>query len=103
MVKDIVCGMGVEERDPGTCVKIYQGEKFYFCSPECLLLFNKEPLFFIERRNVGRKMVKDLVCGMEVDEENSPFTSRYKGRIFYFCSRSCKLEFEHNPERFIDK
>ncbi|HZY10325.1 MAG TPA: YHS domain-containing protein [Bacteroidota bacterium] len=46
-------------------------------------------------------MVKDLVCGMDVDESNPPFTSAYKGKIYYFCSHSCQREFERNPEKYL--
>ncbi|HXN05530.1 MAG TPA: YHS domain-containing protein [Nitrospiria bacterium] len=46
-------------------------------------------------------MVKDLVCGMQVDEKKAAGTSNYKGQIYYFCSVSCKVKFEKKPENFI--
>lgn len=47
-------------------------------------------------------MVKDPVCGMEVDPETAPGKSEYMGKEYYFCSLSCKLEFDRNPENYID-
>jgi YHS domain-containing protein len=104
MVKDIVCGMGVEEDDPDSFSKMFNGTAFYFCSPECMMLFSKDPQDYInpdDRRETT--MALDLVCGMEVDENNPPFSAVYKGKTYYFCCNSCKREFERDPERFIKK
>jgi YHS domain-containing protein len=46
-------------------------------------------------------MVKDLVCGMQIDEKNAAAKSNYKGNVYYFCSLSCKEKFEKKPENFI--
>ena len=46
-------------------------------------------------------MVKDLVCGMEVNEEKATVSSLYKDKKYYFCSETCKLKFDENPERYI--
>ncbi len=43
-------------------------------------------------------MATDPVCGMYVDEKSSTLNSERKGRKYYFCSASCKLQFE-KPER----
>lgn len=42
--------------------------------------------------------VKDPVCGMEVNKDDA-LRSRYEDRDYYFCSSSCKTEFEasHSP------
>jgi Cu+-exporting ATPase len=47
-------------------------------------------------------MVKDFVCGMEVDE-NSRFKMRYKGKVYYFCSEGCLKSFNKNPEEFLQE
>ncbi|MBS7622165.1 YHS domain-containing protein [Candidatus Bathyarchaeota archaeon] len=44
-------------------------------------------------------MVEDPICGMTVDE-SSRFTSIYQGRTYYFCSRSCKEDFDRNPGKY---
>jgi len=46
-------------------------------------------------------MVKDLVCGMEVDEKTAKYKTEHKGKTYYFCSPGCKSKFEGNPEGFI--
>ena len=45
---------------------------------------------------------KDPVCGMDVDTDRAEHTSEYKGVRYYFCSRGCKLDFEDDPERYLD-
>ncbi len=44
-------------------------------------------------------MAKDPVCGMQVDEM-SVEKSAYGGQTYYFCSRSCKQQFEQDPGRY---
>ncbi|MEM3403882.1 MAG: YHS domain-containing protein [Nitrososphaeria archaeon] len=46
-------------------------------------------------------MVKDVVCKMEVDEKTSKWKSEYKGRIYYFCTSTCKQRFDKNSEKYI--
>ena len=41
----------------------------------------------------------DPVCGMQVDEETAAGRSDYEGRIYFFCSASCKEKFDEDPER----
>ncbi len=48
-------------------------------------------------------MVKDPVCGMEVDPQTTTLKTDYEGRTYYFCSPGCKREFERTPERYIGK
>ncbi len=47
-------------------------------------------------------MAVDPVCGMEVDEKQAAATSTYKGKTYYFCSRGCKVQFDKNPEKFLN-
>jgi YHS domain-containing protein len=46
-------------------------------------------------------MFKDPVCGMEVTYESAQARSEYEGQTYYFCSLSCKEEFDQNPEKYI--
>jgi YHS domain-containing protein len=46
-------------------------------------------------------MAKDLVCGMDVDEETAKYKTTYKGKTYYFCAPGCKKVFEENPEKYI--
>ncbi len=42
--------------------------------------------------------MKDPVCGMDV-RESSKFKSNYKDKTYYFCSASCKQNFDKNPHK----
>jgi phosphoglycerate dehydrogenase-like enzyme/YHS domain-containing protein len=44
----------------------------------------------------------DAVCKMQVDKRKAKFMSEYKGKSYYFCSLSCKREFDENPEDYIN-
>ncbi|UCC41614.1 MAG: heavy metal translocating P-type ATPase [Candidatus Aminicenantes bacterium] len=46
-------------------------------------------------------MAEDLVCGMEVKEEEAASSSVHKGKKYYFCTKTCKLKFDENPEIYI--
>lgn len=46
-------------------------------------------------------MVKDLVCGMQIDETEAAGSSTYQGKTYYFCSVPCKEKFEKGPEQFV--
>ncbi len=45
---------------------------------------------------------KDPVCGMDVDTKDAQHTAEYKGKTYYFCSRGCRLDFEEDPEKYLD-
>jgi len=45
-------------------------------------------------------MAKDPICGMDVDENTAKWTSKYKGKVYYFCAERCKQAFDKNPDRF---
>ncbi|WP_309492048.1 YHS domain-containing protein [Candidatus Hecatella orcuttiae] len=44
-------------------------------------------------------MAKDPICGMDVDEEKIQYKSEHAGKTYYFCSPTCKSEFDRNPEK----
>ena len=45
-------------------------------------------------------MVKDPICGMDVDESKTQLTSEHEGTKFYFCSASCKETFDSDPHKY---
>jgi len=52
----------------------------------------------------GYPMAKDLVCGMEISEQQATdrrLTSEYRGRTYYFCSPGCKRKFDESPEQYL--
>ena len=46
-------------------------------------------------------LAKDPVCKMEVDEKTAKYRSTYLGNVFYFCSASCKSDFDKNPNSYV--
>jgi YHS domain-containing protein len=46
-------------------------------------------------------LAKDPVCKMEVDEKTAKYKSTYMGKVFYFCSASCKGDFDKNPTSYV--
>ena len=45
-------------------------------------------------------MVKDPICGMDVDENKVRLISEHAGRKFYFCNQSCKSTFDEDPHKY---
>jgi len=48
-------------------------------------------------------MVKDPVCGMDVDPKKAAGKSDYQGQTYYFCSSGCKKAFDKEPARYAGK
>jgi len=47
-----------------------------------------------------RAMAIDPVCGMEIEESHAPAMTEFEGQPYYFCSESCRDEFEANPSLY---
>jgi Cu+-exporting ATPase len=50
-------------------------------------------------------MVKDVVCGMQVDEgqvASQGLTSSHHDQAYYFCSQQCKSRFDQEPQRYAE-
>lgn len=45
--------------------------------------------------------VKDPVCGMTIDSASAAGQSSHQGTTYYFCSASCKKQFEAAPSTFV--
>ncbi|MFH1783716.1 MAG: heavy metal translocating P-type ATPase [bacterium] len=50
-------------------------------------------------RKEEKKMAKDLVCGMEIEEGD--ICSEYKEKKYCFCSQGCKKAFDGNPDNYV--
>jgi len=46
--------------------------------------------------------VKDVVCGMEIEDSQAAGKSEFNEETYYFCSLSCKTHFDANPEKFTN-
>jgi P-type Cu+ transporter len=45
--------------------------------------------------------VTDPVCSMSIQEKDAAATTVYQGRTYFFCSLSCKAQFEKKPDAFL--
>ena len=50
----------------------------------------------------SRRIVKDAVCKMELDESQVKESRVQEGREYYFCSVGCLAEFERHPEDYAE-
>ena len=48
-------------------------------------------------------VVKDPVCGMDIDTAAAPASHEYKGRTYYFCGHTCEQKFMSTPEQYLGK
>ena len=46
-------------------------------------------------------MVKDPICGMDVDPKTAAGKSEYQGQTYYFCSLGCKKAFDKEPHKYV--
>ncbi len=51
----------------------------------------------------GNVIVKDPVCGMEIDPASAAGSSEYEGQTIYFCNLNCKQSFDAEPEKYAKK
>lgn len=46
--------------------------------------------------------IVDPVCGMEVTPATAAAKSKYKGKAYYFCAKDEKVQFDKDPEKFLE-
>ncbi len=49
----------------------------------------------------GAVLALDVVCGMEVDQQQTHHHAQYNGVVYYFCSSHCKQHFINAPTRYV--
>ncbi len=50
---------------------------------------------------VTHRLVKDPVCGMDVDPATERFSDEQAGQVFHFCSSRCLEKFKLDPVRYL--
>jgi YHS domain-containing protein len=48
-----------------------------------------------------RVLLRDPVCGTEVDPEGAPARSVYRAITYFFCTHACRIEFESDPASYV--
>ena len=51
--------------------------------------------------SITTPLVKDPVCGMDVDPATSPYSSELDGQTYHFCSERCQAKFQTSPETYL--
>ena len=54
-----------------------------------------------EEMATAENLVKDVVCGMEIDPNNAAARMGYQGKTYYFCSSACHDKFMAEPEKYV--
>lgn len=47
------------------------------------------------------ELVKDPVCGMEVDPDTAAASFEHEAVTYYFCSESCRQAFAADPAKYL--
>lgn len=47
------------------------------------------------------ELMRDVVCGMTVDEKSAKYKTEWEGKSFYFCSQGCMTQFKANPGKYV--
>jgi Cu+-exporting ATPase len=48
-------------------------------------------------------VVKDPVCGMEIETAAAAGHTEHSGQTYYFCGSKCKEKFDHSPAQYLTK
>lgn len=48
------------------------------------------------------EIVKDPVCGMELEKDTAEGNVAHMGKTFFFCSEGCKNKFEKDPMKYMN-
>jgi YHS domain-containing protein len=54
----------------------------------------------VSDESVPAELVKDPVCGMEIDPASAAGSSEYEGQTHHFCNLNCKESFDAEPEKY---
>jgi YHS domain-containing protein len=58
---------------------------------------------FKEKRiwEVKKRMAKDPVCGMNVNEKEAKYKIEHMGKTYYFCCNHCLETFRKDPHKYM--
>ena len=49
-----------------------------------------------------RQIIRDPVCGMQIQSERAAYSAHYGPDTYYFCSKECYRRFQERPESFAE-
>jgi membrane fusion protein, copper/silver efflux system len=125
---DPVCGMEVDRDAAGNAKRTttHDDHAYYFCSDDCKKKFDADPARYVDPHDhsparvpavakapmsgmpaqksgttAAATVVKDPVCGMDVDPNEAAGKVEYQGKTYYFCSNECQAKFEKAPKQYV--
>ncbi len=96
----------------------HDGQTYYFCSAHCLNRFRFDPGQYTgasapapasptsgpsprpAEPRPEAAMLRDPVCGMDVNPEQAKYSQEYDGQTYYFCSAHCLNRFRFDPGQY---
>ncbi len=66
-----------------------------------IVIAMRSPVAESGQREEVRRMARDPVCCMEVDEKKAAATSAYQGKAYFFCTPACKAMFLKDPDKYV--
>ncbi len=77
----------------------YEGVTYYFCSKECKVDFDRNPLKYLKAVTSPKGSV-DPVCQMRINEPGRFVLCVYQNNTYCFCSDHCREKFMSNPDHY---
>ena len=56
-----------------------------------------------DHAGAGAESAIDPICGMTVEKASARYTSQYQGGTYYFCSDGCRVTFNKDPARALER
>jgi P-type Cu+ transporter len=109
---DPVCGMEVDPSRSKHKAE-HHGETYHFCFARCRERFVAAPEQYLASSAAQHALgphkdtassstvVKDPVCGMDVDPHATKHRAEHAGRTYYFCSARCRERFVAEPVKYL--
>jgi demethylmenaquinone methyltransferase/2-methoxy-6-polyprenyl-1,4-benzoquinol methylase len=54
-----------------------------------------------QKKSETGKLVRDPVCGMMVDPQQTPWREQHEGTTYFFCNPRCAGKFRGNPKHYV--
>jgi YHS domain-containing protein len=95
---DLVCGKKVNIAESYDYK--FKNTIYYFDSYDCREAFKNNPNNFLEKKCTPDNNVIDLVCGAQVNVEES-YDYKYAKRVHHFHSYACRETFKKNSDLYM--
>ncbi|MHB8079939.1 MAG: YHS domain-containing protein [Candidatus Krumholzibacteriia bacterium] len=83
----------------------YEGQKIYFCCPQCVAPFLKDPETYLTKLGAQGRIVEShqTLCPVLGDPIDPKVFVDYHGRRVFFCCRACIADFQKDPAQYLPR